>query len=106
MITVTIYKNSEQYTGFTVKGHAGYAEEGYDIICSAVSVLTVNTLNSIEAFTEDAFSGEQKDGFISCQFLYPLSEQAVLLMDSMVLGLTDIQSNYGKQYIRLIFKEV
>ena len=106
MITVTIYKNSNQYIGFTVKGHADYAEEGFDIICAAVSVLTVNTVNSIEAFTEDAFSGEQKDGYISCRFSEGLSERAALLMDSMVLGLTDIQNNYGKQYIKLIFKEV
>ena len=106
MITVTIFKKSKRYTGFTVKGHAAYAEEGYDIICAAVSVLTVNTLNSIEAFTEDAFSGEQDDGYIKCEFPEELSEKAALLMDSMVLGLTDIQNNYGKQYIKLIFKEV
>ena len=37
----------------TIKGHAGYAEEGYDIICAAVSALTVNTINSIEQFTEE-----------------------------------------------------
>jgi len=106
MITVTINKKSNQYSGFTVKGHADYAEHGFDIICAAVSVLTVNTLNSIESFTEDAFSGEQKDGFISCIFPEELSEKSVLLMDSMVLGLTEIQNNYGKKYIRLIFKEV
>ena len=59
MITVTIYKKSNQYLGFDINGHAGYAEEGSDIICAAVSVLSLNTLNSIEAFTEDEFSGEQ-----------------------------------------------
>ena len=106
MITVTIYKNSNQYTEFSVEGHAGYAEEGFDIICAAVSVLTVNTVNSLEAFTEDAFLGEEKNGFLTCRFPEPLSEKAQLLMDSMVLGLTDIQNNYGKQYIRIIFKEV
>jgi len=106
MITVTISKTSRQYIGFTVKGHADYAQEGYDIICAAVSVLTVNTLNSIEAFTEDAFFGEQDDGYISCRFSESLSPQAALLMDSMVLGLTDIQNHYGKQYIKLIFEEV
>ncbi|MFR7477837.1 MAG: ribosomal-processing cysteine protease Prp, partial [Acutalibacteraceae bacterium] len=25
------------FTGFTVKGHAGYSEEGSDIVCAAVS---------------------------------------------------------------------
>ncbi len=108
MITVTLYKhkNSNQFAKFSVEGHAGYAEDGFDIICAAVSVLTVNTVNSLEAFTEDAFSGEEKNGFLTCSFPEPLSERASLLIDSMVLGLTDIQNNYGKQYIRIIFKEV
>lgn len=106
MITVTISKNSKGFTGFSVKGHAGYAKEGYDIICSAVSVLTVNAVNSIEAFTEDALSGEQGDGLISCQFPEGLSKEGELLMNSMVLGLTDIQKSYGKQYMKLIFEEV
>ena len=28
------------------KGHAGYAEEGQDIVCAAVSALVINTVNS------------------------------------------------------------
>ncbi len=107
MITVTIYKNSsQQYTGFSVEGHAGYADEGFDIICSAVSALAVNAVNSLEAFTEDDFAAEESNGFLTCSFSGILSEKGVLLVDSMVLGLTDIQNNYGKQYIRMVYKEV
>ena len=36
-----------------VKGHAGYDEYGKDIVCAAVSVLTVNMANSVEKFTDD-----------------------------------------------------
>ncbi len=106
MTAVTIYKRSGQYAGFVIEGHAGYGEEGEDIVCAAVSVLSLNALNSIEAFTEDRFSGEEKDGYLSCSFPEALSEKAVLLLDSMVLGLTDIQRSYGKSYIRIVFKEV
>ena len=34
-------------TGLTVDGHAGYAKTGNDIICTAVSVLTQNLVNSV-----------------------------------------------------------
>ena len=105
MITVTIYKHSSQYKGFRCEGHAGYDEEGYDIVCAAVSVLTINTVNSIEAFTEDGFSGEVNDGFISCELTGEISKETSLLLDSMVLGLTEIQKNYDK-YMQLRFKEV
>ena len=37
MITVKLLKKGETITGFDVSGHSGYAEEGQDIICAAVS---------------------------------------------------------------------
>ncbi len=30
-----------------------YADSGQDIVCAAASVLVINTMNSIEEFTED-----------------------------------------------------
>ena len=55
MITITVKKRKGNYLEFESKGHAGYAEEGHDIVCAAVSVLVINTVNSFEAFTEDQF---------------------------------------------------
>ena len=49
MITISIYKNAEGiYNGFKVLGHAGFDDKGKDIVCAAVSVLVINTINSIE----------------------------------------------------------
>ncbi len=107
MITVEIRKSGDEYVGFSSKGHAGYSEEGYDIICAAVSVLTVNTINSIEKFTDDAFKAEAADGMVRWKFTeLPLSKEAKLLMDSLVLGLEKIQENYGKKYIKIIEKRL
>ena len=68
MIKVTILKHTDQYKGFIISGHAGYAEEGYDIICSAVSVLSINTANSIETLAHIPIRAEEEDGYLSCQF--------------------------------------
>lgn len=68
MISVTVYKDkNNHYTGFRCDGHAEYAEPGEDIVCSAVSVLTLNTCNAIEALTEDAFSvgADQEQGWLT-----------------------------------------
>ena len=35
-------------TGYKVSGHAGYSEEGSDIVCSAVSALTQAPLLGLE----------------------------------------------------------
>ena len=108
MISVVITKHNNEYIGFTLDGHAGYADFGKDIVCAAVSTLVINTINSIERFTDDAFSTEfhEERGFISTNFSETLSDKAKLLIDSMLLGLDEIQKQYGDEYISLQYKEV
>ena len=37
MTTVTFYSEGSRVTGFEVRGHSGYAQEGEDIVCAAVT---------------------------------------------------------------------
>lgn len=105
MIIAEIKKSGEDYISFSCKGHSGYAEEGYDIICAAVSALTVNTVNAIERFTEDAFKADAFEGNVSWKFTQlPLSDSAKLLMDTLVMGLEAIQESYGGKYIKIVKK--
>ena len=64
MITITIYQNHEDVTGFRCIGHSGYAESGSDIICAGVSALVINTINSIDSLTKSSFhlETEQESG--------------------------------------------
>ena len=109
MIKVTVYQDSEQvYTGIDVMGHAGYAESGSDIICAAVSALTLNFCNSVEQFTDDGFEGavEEETGRFTFRFTSDISLESKLLMNSLVLGLENIAGEYGKQYIKIRYEEV
>jgi uncharacterized protein YsxB (DUF464 family) len=106
MITVTVKKRNNAYVSFTSSGHAGYAEHGQDIVCAAVSALIINTVNSIEQFTDDVIKAEEKDGFISFTFQKPITERGTLLMDSLVLGLTEIEHSYKNRYLTIKVKEV
>ena len=56
MIQVSVKKQKDNIVGFHMEGHSGYAEQGADIVCSAISALAINCVNSIEEFTEDLFS--------------------------------------------------
>lgn len=108
MTTVLIKKTDDGYKGFTCTGHAGYAESGSDIVCSAVSVLVINTINAMEAFANErmeVIAGEE-DGVIDVTFVNPVNEKTKLLMDTMVLGLESIEKQYRKKYLRLKFEEV
>ena len=103
MIRVTLYREDDRLKGFCVSGHAGYGEEGEDIICSAVSALTVNCVNSIEALTGAAmFVTEEEDGgYLEMVLQDDQSEGAQLLLESLALGLTSIESTYGSGYIKV-----
>ena len=104
--SVTIHRSNDSYAGFKVVGHAGYAEEGYDIICAAVSVLVVNAVNSIETFTDDKFAAREDHGIVELILEGSVSDKTTLLLDSMILGLRDIQTQYGNEFIRLKIEEV
>ncbi|PXV95452.1 hypothetical protein C8E03_10181 [Lachnotalea glycerini] len=109
MIKITIYKNSKgSFAGLKSLGHAGYADMGYDIICSAVSALVINTINSIEAFTEDRLKikTDEEKGMIEFKFVDDISENSTLLMKALELGLQGIERDYNDGYIRIKFKEV
>ena len=109
MTTITIFtKPNHEYAGFVSMDHAGYADAGEDIVCAGISTLVINTVNSIESFTEDKFElvTNEEDGLISLTFKETPSHDSELLMKSLVLGLQGIQNFYGNEYISLIFEEV
>ena len=48
MTTITFYKANGFYYGFEEQGHTGFAESGDDILCSALSAMTMLIINTIE----------------------------------------------------------
>ena len=48
MTTITFYKSGGFYYGFEEQGHTGYADSGEDILCSALSSMTMLIINAIE----------------------------------------------------------
>ncbi len=112
MIIVTVFVESDHhYQGIELSGHAGLADdyqEGQELVCSAVSALTLNMANSVEHFTEDKFEAEEdaESGLFRFRFTGDVSSDATLLMNSLVFGLQDIEEAYGEPYIKIRFKEV
>ena len=109
MIKIMIYTDSSKhYKGFEIKGHAGYADSGNDIICSAISILSQNTINSIEKFTDDdiEYKVYEKIGGLKFKFKNVPCKESELLMDSMILGIKSIIDEYGEKFLNLSYKEV
>ncbi len=108
MTTVTIYNdNSGMHTGFDVCGHAEYDDPGYDIVCAAISMLVTNTINSVETFVNltIAYDADEESGVIRFRIKEAPNHDSQLLIDSMILGLSELEKNY-KQNVTLKTEEV
>ncbi len=106
MTEVRIFRKDGRYIGFEAVGHAGFADYGEDIVCAAISVLTINTVNSIETLSKDKVKASENEGNITCHFPEGLSDAGMLLMDSMILGLQSIETSYGRSFIKVNTEEV
>ena len=112
MIDVTVFVDSEDcYCGILMSGHAGYAgrhQEGQELVCAAVSALTLNMANSVEHFTDARFEAEMEEesGFFHFRFTEKADAGAMLLMNSLIFGLLDVEETYGEPYIKIRYKEV
>ena len=104
---VRFYKDSKGTVyGFQVSGHSDYSPEGNDVLCSAVSALTITTVNAIETFTDDPVRIEavnEEEGFLHFE-LKSVSEKSKLLLDSLILGIKDIERSYDR-YLSVIEEE-
>ena len=104
MTKITIYRNeNREVVRFTCTGHAGYDEYGKDIVCASISVLVINTINSIETFTSIAYTCEADEDQTLAE---DICNDAQLLIETMILGLKEIQNDYGNEFLVLDFKEV
>ena len=107
MTEVFVKKENDRVISVDSTGHAGFAKRGKDIVCSAISVLMINTVNSIKCFTEDEIEVEsdQKSGKLSILLPKEYSEKTDLLLKALFLGLSGIEEEYPENF-RLYTEEV
>ena len=106
-IILNLWLDKDQWIRkFELYGHAGYAEYGLDIVCAAVSALSISAVNGLEYYLPYKPEVEVDDpqGFLSCTLpdLEPGTlEQAQWILGTMVLGIEGIQKSYGEQYVKI-----
>lgn len=105
MIRIVVQRNpSGDIAHFRVEGHSGSAKKGEDIICAAVSVLTQNAVNSVEALLGVEMSHESEDGFLEVDVPSIVDEglrqKIQLLLSSMTYGLR-AQAEIYPHYVRI-----
>ena len=54
MTKVVFFKSGDSYWGFEEQGHSGFADAGEDILCAALSAMTMLVINTVEvAYASD-----------------------------------------------------
>ena len=98
MIKVDFVLKNNFYTELTIKGHANFAEEGSDIVCSAVSAIGVGGLNAIEKIKGEEPKYKIEDGFINV--LFETDETSQIIAKTIYTQLKTIEESYGK-YLKI-----
>lgn len=98
-------KSPEQYSGYEVRGHAGAAQKGSDIVCAAVSILAQTALKSLgEHLSREPAWQIDGQGFLSCRLPQELSAEelqaARVVMQTLEIGLKMIEEEYP-QYLKV-----
>lgn len=112
MIQASIKRNDKgNIVSFEVTGHAESGPYGSDIVCAAVSALTIGTTNSLITLTGVTPIIEQNDevegGYLYVELVKELTEEqlkiAQVLLESLLISLKGIVAEYAK-YIQLNIK--
>ncbi len=105
-INITLLQNNNVTYGFECLNH------GRDIVCSAVSMLTINTINSIETLSGLDFNTDielelnEKRGYIKFVIKnIEKSDIAKTLMKSFEIGAISLNESYNRDVKLLKRKE-
>ncbi len=105
MIWAVFYRKGRQLCGFSVSGHAGYADAGEDVICAYVTSAVEMTANGITEIAKVSADVKVEDNQVSVSLPEHSAESAYCLIESLRLHLSELSQQYPK-FIQLKYTEV
>ncbi|MGM9632682.1 MAG: ribosomal-processing cysteine protease Prp [Eubacteriales bacterium] len=85
MTKVVFFRSDGIFYGFRETGHTGYGDEGYDILCAALSSMSMLIINSVNV----VFAGELD---------YTVDEGATEIMVQSKSALPEFEEDERKRY--------
>ena len=85
MTKIVFFRSGGVYYGFEEHGHTGYASAGEDILCSALSAMTMLVINTVEV----AYSSDVE---------YTIDEGATHIMVRSKSALLEFEEDERKRY--------
>ena len=100
MTTAIFHSAGGRLDGFAVEGHSGYAEEGSDIVCAAISAavgLTECTINEVMGLGA-AVKAREKSARISLKLPTGLNEENEHTCQNLLAGLLVYLQAVAEEY--------
>ncbi|MEA4883081.1 MAG: ribosomal-processing cysteine protease Prp [Clostridia bacterium] len=100
MVSLSVVRAGGHVVRFTVRGHAGAAEYGSDIVCAGVSALAIAAANGLakHAGARVAVRSARRGGTLECVILECRSgdvrTRADAILETMISGITAIAHEY------------
>lgn len=108
MVNVIFNKKDRDLVSVKMVGHAESVDEGYDMVCCAISTISQTILIGILEVLKLKITYSLDDGFLNFS-LERLPDEDIrrcqVLMETMLLGLKSIEIGYG-EYIKIEVEEV
>ncbi|UOQ93863.1 ribosomal-processing cysteine protease Prp [Halobacillus shinanisalinarum] len=106
MINVSVFRLHGEITGFEISGHAESGPYGHDLVCAAVSAVSIGAVNAIVSLCEfePEISQDGEGGYLKVTLPDNLDEaahtKAQTLLEGMQVSLETIENEYS-QYIKI-----
>lgn len=105
MIICNIKRKKGNISSVTITGHSEYEDVGRDIVCAAVSAMSIAAVNGLTTFVKVEVKYEIKDdGFLEFEIPELTDREEILqsnaIVETLYLGLKSIELEYNK-YIRV-----
>ncbi len=103
MTTLKLRRKGQDYMGFRCEGHSGYAQEGEDIVCAAISSMTQFCICCAEQF-DVPITYSVDEALLECSVEHPNSTFSGLLA-ALKKSVSQLQEEYP-EHICLEIMEV
>ncbi|WP_423189631.1 ribosomal-processing cysteine protease Prp [Alkalibacterium sp. f15] len=107
MIDIQFRREGSKIMSVEISGHAEAGPYGNDIVCAAVSALSIGTVNSLSEIAEipvDVVSANDSGGYLKFTLPADLTQKQMetgqILMRSLYLSLKSTEEEY-QEYLRI-----
>ena len=101
MTQVRFYIDENRLTGFEISGHTGFALEGSDIVCAAISSAAIMAANTVTEIIGDKAEITEKDGYLKFT-LADGSDASTKVLEGLKLHFMQISEQYPDN-IKIIY---